>query len=79
MVRSHNKEVKSFKEQLKKDYIQQEAGYNEQGNVRVGDNICQPKEGLEEIRGENLGDLILNLEPRRMLPVLREGKGRKSA
>ena len=46
IMRSHNKEVHSFKEQLKKDYIQQETGNNEQGNVRVVDDVCQPKEGL---------------------------------
>ena len=65
-VRLHNEEVKSFNEQLRKDYIQQETGNNEQGNVRVVDDVCQPKERLEEIRGENLGDLILMLETRRV-------------
>ena len=55
---SHNEEAKSFKEHLRKDYNQQEIGNNEQVNERVVDNVCQSKEGLEEIKGENLGDLI---------------------
>ena len=45
----------------------------------VEDSVCQPKGGLEETRWKNLGDLILTLEQRKNLTVLREYKGRKSA
>ena len=45
IVRSYNKDQKSFNEQLKKDYIQQETGNNEQGNVRVVDDVCQLEMG----------------------------------
>ena len=38
-----------------------------------------PTKGLEEIRGEKLGDLNVTLEPRRVLGVPREDKGREPA
>ena len=79
IMRAHNEEVKLFNEQLRKDYNQQETGNNEQGNGRVVDDVCQSKEGLEEIRGENLGDLILSLKLKRVLGMLREDKGREPA
>ena len=52
IVRSHNKEVKLFNEQLRKDYSQQETGNNEQGNERVVDDICQPK-GWRKLEEKN--------------------------
>ena len=58
-MRPHSEEAKLFTKQLKKNYNQQETWNNEQGNERVVDDVCQSKKGLEEIRGEKLGDLIL--------------------
>ena len=53
IVRSHYQEAKLFNEHLK-NYNQQETGNNEEGNGSVPEDVCQSKEELEEINGENL-------------------------
>ena len=75
IVRSHYQEEKLFNEHLK-NYSQQETGNNEEGNESVSDDVCQSKEELEEINGENLRETTSVLDPR---GVLREDKGRKEA
>ena len=75
IVRSHYQEAKLFNQHLK-NYSQQATGSNEEGNESVPDDVCQSKEELEEINGENLRETTSILDPKRLL---REDKGRKSA